>query len=48
MKLLISNKSILLLPLFLWSFQVLGQIPGTVQFDANSFTQEVIRENRER
>lgn len=48
MKLRISNISLCLLPLFLWSFQVLAQIPGTVQFDANNFAQELIRENRER
>lgn len=48
MKLLISNKSICILSLFLSSFQVSAQIPGTAQFDANNFAQELIRENRER
>lgn len=48
MKLRISNISLCLLPLFLWSFQVSAQIPGTVQFDTNNFAQELIRENRER
>lgn len=48
MKLLISNKNLCLLFLFLWSFQVSAQIPGTVQFDENNFAQELIRENRER
>lgn len=48
MKLRISNISLCLLPLFLWSFQVSAQIPGTIQFDANNFAQELIRENRER
>ncbi len=47
MKLLISNKNLCLLSLFLCSFQVSAQIPGTVQFNSNNLAQELIQQQRD-